>query len=108
MCVISFATASGATLSSAGGNLSAKSDKKDELPKIAILYIATGRYIVFWDEFYKKMEQNFLPDYPKTYFIWTDATDKKFPSNVKRIYQKQLEWPLITLKRFEMFMEQTE
>ena len=108
MCVISFATASDATLSSAGGNLSTKSDKKDDLPKIAILYIATGRYIVFWDEFYKKMEQNFLSDYPKTYFIWTDATDKKFPSNVNRIYQKQLEWPLITLKRFEMFMEQAE
>lgn len=79
---------------------------RNDKPKIAILYIATGRYIIFWDDFYKHMEQNFLPDYDKTYFVWTDTTDKAFPKNVKRIYQKQLSWPYPTLKRFEMFMGQ--
>lgn len=77
-------------------------------PKIAILYIATGRYIIFWDKFYEMMEQNFLPGLPKTYFIWTDAADKMFPSNVVRIYQPPLNWPEPTLKRYEMFKGKTK
>lgn len=74
-------------------------------PKIAILYICTGRYIIFWDDFYKTMEKNFLPGYEKTYFVFTDDTTKKFPSNVVKIYQKQLPWPLITLLRYHFFQE---
>lgn len=73
-------------------------------PKIAILYIATGNYIVFWDAFYESMEKKFLPEYKKTYFIFTDDTSKKFPKNVVKIYQKQLPWPYPTLNRFNMFL----
>lgn len=84
------------------------SQKTTGTPKIAVLYIATGRYIIFWDDFYQKAEQNFLPHLYKTYFVWTDDLQREFPENVVRTYQKQLEWPLITLKRFEMFMGQAE
>lgn len=70
---------------------------------IAIMYIATGRYIDFWDGFYESMEKYFLPDVPKTYFIFTDAKDKKFPGNVEVVEQEQLKWPMITLKRFHFF-----
>ncbi len=72
-------------------------------PRVAVLYIATGRYINFWDGFYESMEKNFLPGVSKTYFIWTDDLEKKFPSNVVRIYQKQLPWPGVTLKRYHFF-----
>ena len=41
--------------------------------KVAILYVATGRYICFFDDFYASMEKNFLPGVPKTYFVWTDC-----------------------------------
>lgn len=40
--------------------------------KIAILYIALGRYGVFWKDFYRSCEKYFLSDCKKTYFLWTD------------------------------------
>ncbi len=70
---------------------------------VAILYIATGRYITFWDEFYPAMEKYFLPNHKKTYFIFTDDTVKTFPNNVIRVYQEQLPWPNITLYRYRFF-----
>lgn len=73
-------------------------------PRIGILYICTGRYTVFFDDFYKSMEENFLPGYSKTYFIFTDDMVKEFPKNVVRIYQPSLPWPYPTLDRFEMFL----
>lgn len=71
-------------------------------PKIAILYIATGRYIIFWDDFYQSAEKNLLSDYKKHYFVFTDS-DRSFPKNVTTIYQKQFPWPSSTLDRFSMF-----
>ncbi len=71
--------------------------------KIAILYIATGRYIRFWNEFYSAMEKYFLPNHEKTYFLFTDDTTLKLPGNVVRIPQKQLPWPQITLNRYRFF-----
>ena len=41
-------------------------------PKTAILYIATGRYIVFWKDFHRACEKFFLPHHEKTYFVFTD------------------------------------
>lgn len=73
-------------------------------PRVAILYIATGRYIVFWDDFYKSAEKNLLPGFEKHYFVFTDDTEKKLPENATRISQKALGWPNITLDRFELFL----
>ena len=39
---------------------------------IAVLYIMTNRYTVFWEDFYKSAEKNFLPHHNKHYFIFTD------------------------------------
>lgn len=72
-------------------------------PKIAVLYIATGRYIIFWDGFYQSAEKNFLPNYKKHYFVFTDAETQKFGKNVTRIYRKQHAWPYDTLDRFDLF-----
>lgn len=71
--------------------------------KIAILYISTGKYLVFWDNFYKEMEKYFLPKHQKTYFLFTDKDDLKVPSNVVKIHQDQLPYPWITFKRFHFF-----
>lgn len=78
------------------------------IPKVAVLYIAIGRYIVFWDNFYKEMEKNFLPDAAVTYFVWTDDKTKSFPKNVVKIKQENLGWPKNTLMRFQMFESQKE
>jgi len=32
---------------------------------IAIVYICTGQYYVFWEEFYKSMEEKFIPSMRK-------------------------------------------
>lgn len=76
--------------------------------KIAILYIATGRYTIFWEHFYVTAEKNLLNECEKNYFIFTDSgslllgEDRK---NVTRIEQKKLGWPFDTLMRFEIFLQ---
>ena len=74
-------------------------------PTIAILYICTGEYSVFWKTFYLSFEKRFLNDCSKNYFVFTDATDiyRAEAENVHIIYQKQLGWPDDTLMRFHMF-----
>ncbi len=74
-----------------------------EPKKIAILYISTGKYIRFWDDFYKNTEKYFLPRHKKTYFLFTNHDDLKVADNVVKIHQDQLPWPYVTLKRYHFF-----
>lgn len=74
---------------------------------VAVLFVATGRYIVFWEDFYRKCEKWFLPRHNKTYFLFTDNNDFPFKNapNVRRVFQKKLGWPYDTLLRFRMFRQ---
>lgn len=78
--------------------------------KIAILYICTGRYSVYWKKFYKYVEKNLLPNSDKHYFIFTD--NKKILAsknkNIHAYYQQVEQWPFPTLKRFEYFLKAKE
>lgn len=76
---------------------------------IGILYICTGPYVLFWEDFYKSFEKNFLPNTEKKYYVFTDsdkegvyASDEK---NVNVIKIDNLPWPLITLLRFNTFLK---
>ncbi|UXZ04974.1 family 6 glucosyltransferase [Moraxella nasicaprae] len=74
---------------------------------IAILYIATGRYIVFWEHFYRSAQQFLLPDCQKHYFVFTDSINEivgEHDGYVTRIAQNKLGWPYDTLMRFDMFL----
>lgn len=77
------------------------------MEKIGILYICTGPYKVFWEDFYKTAEEYFLKDFEKHYYIFTDDlahfdfVDKKY---VHLKYIENLPWPLITLFRFRYFL----
>lgn len=73
------------------------------MKKVAILYICTGRYSRFWNDFYLTSEQFFLKDCYKEYFVFTDQPIKVFNKRIHRIKQKQLGWPFDTLLRFKMF-----
>lgn len=74
------------------------------MAKVAILYICTGKYTVFWKDFYKSFERNFLRKSSKDYFVFTDEKiDFLSKKNVHKIYQKNLGWPYDTLMRFKMF-----
>lgn len=74
--------------------------------RIAILYICTGKYDVFWKDFYISYENNFLIQSEKEYFVFTDS-DKIYDEDkcrrIHKIYQKNLGWPDDTLMRFHMF-----
>ena len=81
---------------------------KNSVPeKIAILYIALGRYGVFWKDFYRSCEKYFLSDCKKTYFLWTDNKKIDFEKNknVVKINQKKLGWPYDTMMRFDLFLQ---
>ena len=74
---------------------------------IAILYICTGKYSVFWKEFYRSMEKYFLRNSEVEYFVFTDADklyDEEKNARIHRIRQENLGWPGNTLFRFRMFV----
>lgn len=76
--------------------------------KVGILYICTGKYTVFWKDFYLSMERNFIEDSEKHYFVFTDSPHIEFENEnprIHRIYQEHLGWPDITLMRFHIFLK---
>ena len=70
--------------------------------KIAILTICTGKYTMFFKQLYETCKMNFLEEYEKTFFVFTDG-DIENNSDVVRIEQKKLGWPFDTMMRFSMF-----
>ena len=72
--------------------------------KIGILYICTGKYDVFWNDFYKSAEQFLLPNSDKQYFVFTDSNNIQSTDNIHKIYQEKLGWPKDTLMRFHLFL----
>ena len=74
---------------------------------VGVLYIATGQYLSYFDEFYSSSEKYFFINKKKHYFVFTDKTDYLglIKPNVTVFYQKQMPWPYITLLRFKMFTE---
>ncbi len=72
---------------------------------IGILYIAIGKYEVFWEDFYESLEQFFVPSYRKNYYVFTDSETIKHSEkeNVFIIKTADRGWPLNTLLRFSMF-----
>ncbi len=70
--------------------------------KVAVIYIATGNYIIFWDNFYKSAEKNFLPGVEKNYFLVSNHSFEELPDNVTYIYYPHKEWPNITVEKFSI------
>lgn len=90
-------------------NLEATMDQavvESKTHSVALLYICTGVYVVFFDLFFSSFQTNFLPDCEVHYFIFTDA---ELPENIRSnkfvhiVPCKAQAWPYPTLKRFEMF-----
>ncbi|RTL12956.1 MAG: hypothetical protein EKK54_02545 [Neisseriaceae bacterium] len=72
--------------------------------KIAILYICTGKYDIFWSDFYSTSQKYFCTTEDKHYFVFTDSEQIKADHNVSVIYQDSLGWPFNTLYRYRMFL----
>ncbi|MBQ3584025.1 MAG: glycosyl transferase family 6 [Lachnospiraceae bacterium] len=74
---------------------------------IGILYICTGKYDVFWEDFYISFENYFLPNTEKHYFVFTDATYLYDEGKNPRIHKKMIgfePWPLPTLLKYRTFL----
>jgi len=74
--------------------------------KIGMIYICTGKYKIFLENYLKSCEKNFLLDCEKKYFIFCDSDIdeivKKYNINYEYIFQEKLPFPFPTLKRFHM------
>lgn len=80
------------------------------MKKIGILYIGTGPYIKFWDNFFNTFEDHFLKNTIKEYIVFTDS-DNIYEANNDRVHVVKIKnqpWPLITLLRFHMFLSVKE
>lgn len=76
------------------------------MKKLGILYIATGRYRIFWEQFFRSAEKFLTPEVEKHYFVFTDGIIS--PSETSRVHivsQESLKWPYITLLRFQIFLK---
>lgn len=72
--------------------------------KVAVLFLATGRYIAFWEEFYAACQQYFLTDHDVHYFLFTDHPEAKTGDDVTVVCKPFYPWPMETLRRFETFL----
>lgn len=76
---------------------------------IGILYLCTGPYKLFWEDFYNTFEDKFLPNTEKYYYVYCDDLGgalEKFKDNdhVRLVHINAMPWPLITLLRFNYFL----
>lgn len=73
--------------------------------KIAILYICTGKYKIFWDDFYKTSELFFIPEYSKHYYVFTDSQTIESTESITIINRECQGFPKDSLFRFKMFLD---
>lgn len=73
--------------------------------RIAVTYICTGKYEIFWEKFYETCEKHFYPGHEKAYFVFTDSERviHQKRSNVRVYYQAKSGWPYDTLLRYNWF-----
>jgi hypothetical protein len=69
---------------------------------ITIFTICTGKYNIFFENFYNSCDKYFLTDHNKRYFVFTDS-DIISRENIVKVYQKKIGWPFDTMMRFHMF-----
>ena len=70
--------------------------------KVAITFIGTNKYLNFLPKYYENIEEYFLPNTEKVVLAFTDGELNETPNNLKVYHQEHLDWPYITLKRFEI------
>ena len=71
--------------------------------KLAILYICTGKYQIFWETFYSSSKEFLLTKHHKHYFVFTDSNSITANGNITVIYKKHEGFPIDSLLRFRMF-----
>jgi hypothetical protein len=67
--------------------------------KIAIFSISLGKYDIFFKDFYESVNENFLPDHEKTFYLFTDKIFEQ-KDNLIQIETKKQGWPYDSMLRF--------
>lgn len=73
--------------------------------KVTIGFIGTGKYLNYLPNYYTNIKKNFLPECHKTFLVFTDGDLDDIPDDMEVYHQEHLDWPFITLNRFEILQE---
>lgn len=78
--------------------------------KIGILYIVTGRYICFWEDFYKTAKEFLFKNHEVHFFVITDAENiyGEEDNFVHKCKYEALKWPYSVMKKFEALLSVKE
>jgi len=76
--------------------------------KVAVVFIGTGKYLNFLPSWYERCEEHFLPGVEKRYLVFTDGDIPESPENASIYKTEHLDWPYITLTRFEIINKARE
>lgn len=76
-------------------------DEKNK--KIAVLTFNMDSDELKWKNFYETMENNFLPNHSKNYFVFTNSHELKVEDNVLKIAQYDKREESLNLKKFHAF-----
>lgn len=72
--------------------------------RIAILYICTGMYHIFFKDFYESCEKYFIPDAEKTYFVFSNHQELSEYDRVRFVHKECEGFPNDSLFRFRTFL----
>lgn len=74
--------------------------------RIAILYICTGRYNIFFNGFYQSCKKYLLKEAEKHFYVWTDNNQiGEGKGDVTIMHKECAGFPADSLFRFEMFLQ---
>lgn len=75
--------------------------------KVSICFIGTGQYLNFLPKYYENIHEYFLPNSEKQFLVFTDG-EGDYPDDITSYPYEHIEWPYITLKRFEIIQKARE
>lgn len=80
---------------------------EEKKQSVAIIYLAIGKYDIFWEDFYQSCEQFLFPDAVKHYFVFTDSRKLLSESyhNASMVYRKDKGWGNNTIAKFDCVMQ---
>lgn len=77
--------------------------QKNKKYQVGLIVIATSKYIEFFPNLLKTIQNFFLVNHNVKIFLFTDQIfDKSLPQSVQQIKIEHQKWPFITLKRYEL------
>lgn len=72
------------------------------MKSLAIVYLCTGKYQIFWKLFYQSAQEFFSTDMKKEYFVFTDNLEKiETEEKVHLYYQPKIGWPYDVLTKWD-------